>query len=680
MLRFRAVRTSSRQTAREPMPAAATRSCKGSVPSALLRLFARPAGGILLFGFLFLAINWFLRLGLLVKSGAEMDWHPLTLAGVFGVGIFYDLVAACYFVLPLTIYLLVCPAKWLSRRGHQSALAAFFFVTIYVMLFGAVAEWLFWDEFGARFNFIAVDYLIYTNEVIGNIRESYSMPLIFGGILVFTAIAFAGFWRLGLLRAWLQNLGSSEWKWRNRLASFSPFVIAPLLFTIFVNGEQVPAFGNIYNQELARNGMYSFFSAYRNNELNYDQFYDTLPTDEAFARVRRLVSSAEGTFVSTNLTDLTRTIANPGPEKRWNVVQITVESLSAEFLGAYGNTKKITPCLDSLAEESLFFTNFYATGTRTVRGMEALTLSLPPTPGQSIVRRPHNEHLFSLGSVFRERGYDTAFIYGGYGYFDNMNHFFSKNGYRVIDRASVPSTNITFANVWGACDEDALNWSMKESDSAFAEDRPFFHFVMTTSNHRPYTYPEGRIDIPSRSGREGGVKYTDYAIGKYLEKARAKPWFTNTLFVIVADHCAASAGRTDLPIKRYEIPLLIYNPGLVRSERIGTLCSQIDYAPTLLGLMNWTYQSRFFGKDILKMGPHDERAFISTYQKLGILTRNELAVLKPVREHAVYCYNPATGDEWITSGDDALIRDGIAYYQAASYVFRHGLQGEIWEP
>jgi len=250
----------------------------------------------------------------------------------------------------------------------------------------------------------------------------------------------------------------------------------------------------------------------------------------------------------------------------------------------------------------------------------------------------------------------------------------------VIDRASVPSTNITFANVWGACDEDSLNWSMKEADDAFAEDRPFFHFVMTTSNHRPYTYPDGRIDIPSRTGREGGVKYTDYAIGKYLEKARAKPWFTNTLFVIVADHCAASAGKTDLPIKRYEIPLLIYNPGLVPSERVGTLCSQIDYAPTLLGLLNWTYESRFFGKDILKMGSDDERAFISTYQKLGILTPHELAVLKPVRKHSVYSYDRATGDQSITSGDDALLRDGIAYYQAASYVFRHGLQGEIHKP
>lgn len=628
----------------------------------------------------FLAIHFLVRLALLAASGSEVDWNPLKVAGVFGIGAFYDLVAASYFALPLVVYLLLCPAKWFSRQSHRRVLGGFYLVALYLLCFGAVAEWLFWDEFGARFNFIAVDYLIYTTEVIGNIRESYSLPLIFGGLLIVTLIVFAGIWRWSFLREWLRNLQSAEPKRRKRFASLLPFLLSPILFTIFIDGRQVPSFGNTYNQELARNGIYSFFSAYRNNELNYDQFYDTLSEEKVFTEVRRLIGLADGPFVSTNLTDVTRAITHQGPEKRWNVIQITVESLSADFLGVYGNTNGLTPHLDALARESLFFTNFYATGTRTVRGMEALTLSLPPTPGQSIVRRPGNENLFSLGSVFRERGYDTAFIYGGYGYFDNMNYFFGNNGYRVIDRSSVPSTNITFANVWGACDEDALNWSLKEADDAFAQHRPFFHFVMTTSNHRPYTYPEGRIDIPSHSGREGGVKYTDYAIGKFLETARAKPWFTNTLFVVVADHCAASAGRTDLPIKRYEIPLMIYNPALVRKERIATLCSQIDYPPTLLSLLNWSYRSRFFGKDVLRMKPEDERAFIASYQKLGILDRNQLAVLKPVREHSVYNYERATGSLKETPDESALMQDGIAYYQAASHIFSHRLHGALHEP
>src|SRR6185295_3498593 len=198
-----------------------------------------------------------------------------------------------------------------------------------------------------------------------------------------------------------------------------------------------------------------------------------------------------------------------------------------------------------------------------------LALSLPPTPGQSIVRRPNNEQMFSLGSVFRSRGYDTACIYGGFGYFDNMNYFFEHNGYKIVDRASVPKSEITFGNVWGACDEDLFDWVLKEADFSYAKGKPFHHFVMTTSNHRPFTYPDGKIDIPSHTGRLGGVKYTDYAIGELLRKAREKPWFTNTLVVIVADHCASSSGKTALPVNGYAIPLFIYNPHLIQPRKVA---------------------------------------------------------------------------------------------------------------
>jgi phosphoglycerol transferase MdoB-like AlkP superfamily enzyme len=661
------------ETGPEPLPATAA-FVKDH--SAAVRRVPLRRDGVVGFMAVFLVANFLLRIALLAKSATEIDWHLSTLAGTFLVGAFFDLVAASYIVLPFVLYLLIAPSKWIGHRVHRRLLAVVSFIVIYALFFLGVAEWFFWDEFGARFNFIAVDYLIYTDEVIGNIRESYPLQLIFGALFVITLVTCVALKRIRFFRNWL-SIATAPAPFEQRLLQLSPFLLAPIVFTAFVNGRQVPGFGNTYNQELARNGAYSFFSAFRQNELSFDQFYDKLPADQSFQRLRALLTAPDATFASTNLTDITRNIVHPGPEKRWNVIQITVESLSAEFLGVYGNTNRLTPHLDALAEQSLFFTNFYATGTRTVRGMEALTLSLPPTPGQSIVRRPHNENLFSLGSVFRDHGYDTAFIYGGYGYFDNMNYFFSENGYRVIDRTSVPSTNITFANIWGACDEDSLRWSMDEADKAFTQQRPFFHFVMTTSNHRPYTYPDGRIDIPSHSGREGGVKYTDYAIGQFIEKARSKPWFANTLFVIVADHCAASAGRTDLPIKRYEIPLLVYNPTLVPAQRVGTLCSQIDYPPTLLALLNWSYPSRFFGKDILAMTPQDERAFIASYQKLGLLDREHLSILKPVRQHDLYAYDRASGDLRSAAKEDDLVKDGIASYQTASYLFSHQLYSAI---
>jgi len=632
--------------------------------------FDRRHGGVLLFYFLFLAAAFLTRVLLLAKAHASVDWNFLRLLGVFGCGFLYDLAAASFFSIPLVLYLILVPQKLFAWRVHKQCFQAVFSIILYVLLFVVAAEWFFWDEFGVRFNFIAVNYLVYTTEVLGNIRESYPMPLILGGLLLVSSFFFILIVRAGWLRVWL----NSNSDFRGRLTTGLIFLIVPILSFLLVDNSRVPTFGNAYNQELARNGPFSMVAAFHNNELNYESFYPIANSDQAFARLRGLLKTDNSEFLSATPSEILRQVKNDGSEKRLNVIQITVESLSAEFLGIFGNTNQLTPNLDALAKEGMSFSHLFATGNRTDRGMEALTLSIPPTPGRSIVKRPANEHLFTLGSLFKNRGYDTSFIYSGFGYFDNMNYFFGNNGYTIIDRTIVPKDQITFANVWGACDEDLYRWVSNEADRSHSTGKPFFHFVMTTSNHRPYTYPDGRIDLPSKvSGRNGAVKYTDFAIGNFINQARSKPWFSKTIFVIVADHCASSAGKTDLPVKRYEIPMIIYAPGLIQPQQVTTLCSQIDYPPTLLGLLGWDYKTRFFGKDVFRMKPTDEHAFIGNYQKLGYLKRDSLTILKPVRQQTSYHYQPVTGNLSAAPQDLETIQDTIAYYQTAGYLFKHQL-------
>ena len=195
--------------------------------------------------------------------------------------------------------------------------------------------------------------------------------------------------------------------------------------------------------------------------------------------------------------------------------------------------------------------------------------------------------LFSLGSVFEDKGYAVLFAYGGYGYFDNMNAFFDTNDYRSVDRRSIPSRRIEHETVWGVADEHLFDQVLDEIDreQLARPERPFFVHVMTTSNHRPYTYPAGRVDIPSGSGRDGAVKYTDYALGRFLEQARAKPWFADTVFVITADHGANARGSSHIPIENYLIPVFVYSPRHVTAQRVDRLMSQIDVPPTLLGVL-----------------------------------------------------------------------------------------------
>jgi phosphoglycerol transferase MdoB-like AlkP superfamily enzyme len=278
----------------------------------------------------------------------------------------------------------------------------------------------------------------------------------------------------------------------------------------------------------------------------------------------------------------------------------------------------------------------------------------------------------------RERGYSTKFIYGGYGYFDNMNYFFRHNGFEVVDRTDFAKAEITFENAWGVCDEDLFGKSLSEFNRSYQERKPFFALVLTTSNHRPYTYPEGKIDIPSHTGRDGGVKYTDYAIGELLKRSQKEPWFKDTIFLITADHCGDSAGDRDLPVNRYEIPLFIYSPGHFTFQRIDKLSSQIDIAPTVLGLLNESYESKFFGKDIFRIAPDQERAFIGTYQKLGYVKRDNVVILDVKKGSAMYRNDRENGKAATLPVDPRLLEEAITYYQGAYELEQRSLNR--WEP
>ncbi|NQV98887.1 MAG: LTA synthase family protein, partial [Rhodospirillales bacterium] len=359
-------------------------------------------------------------------------------------------------------------------------------------------------------------------------------------------------------------------------------------------------------------------------------------------------------------------------QKNVNVVLVTIESLSADYLGAFGNKLGITPELDKLANQGLLFKNIYATGTRTVRGLEALSIGTPPTPGQSIVRRPANNGLETLGEEVRENGWKTYWIYGGYGFFDNMNAYFGANEYTVVDRTDMEKEGLTVhgQNVWGIADEDLYTLAMLKMDREYARGNRFFTHIMTTSNHRPYTFPENRIDLAQKY-REGAVKYTDWAIGDFIRRSSNKPWFDNTLFIFIADHTAKAAGKTDLPVWRYHIPMIWYAPKLIEPATMERLMSQVDVGPSLLGWLGVDYQSRFFGYDIFSLAPGRERAFISTYQKLGYMKDGRLVVLdvnQPPEVTDGLALQPAVP----AAPDAELISEAISWYQSASQYFRAG--------
>ena len=625
---------------------------------------------------IFIFVSFITRIVLLAMTYDQADTGIVELLKVFFIGVFYDFVAVSYYLIPFVIYLIVVPCRIFNTTLHKIISLLIYFAVIYTVVFNGFSEYFFWEEFGKRFNFIAVDYLVYTHEVVHNIMESYPIPLLVVTILFITAILFYINHKKSELH---KDAFRCDMPFPERLKIGSIYLAIPLLFFMLLDKQTLTEnCPNKFDQELAKDGLYSLFSAFRHNELDYDEFYTTLDETSVFKRLHTLLKRENMTFKTDDMYDITRVVKNEEAAHKYNIILIMVESLSAEYLGAFGDKRGWTPHFDELAKKSLFFNNLYATGTRTVRGMEAVTLSLPPTPGRSIVKRPDCQNMNSAGFVFKKLGYDTKFIYAGHGYFDNMNYFFSNNGFEVVDRFDFKDDEVTFSNVWGVCDEDLLKKVSKEADRSYAEQKPFFSFVMTTSNHRPYTYPEGKIDIPSHTGRSGGVKYTDYAINKFLKEVSKKPWFDNTIFVIVADHNGGSAGKTALPIWRYKIPLFIYAPKIIQPRVIGKLASQVDLIPTLLGLLGQSYEAKFYGDDILRED-HHERAFVGNYQKLGLFRNNTLTVLSPDKTVQNYkvdkqtLYSVAYTEEEPSQAD---LNDTVTYYQSASYLYKHDLLRE----
>ena len=557
-------------------------------------------------------------LGVLVLAFIYILATPNNIFKQYGGGVVKIVLAFLGLKILFFALMLFLPKQRLKIRNSLYFTTLFLYVLL--IIFNAVSEYFFYNEFGVRYNFIAVDYLIYTTEVIGNIMESYPIITLFTAIFVVTGLAT--WWIYKKTKDSLLQLPNLVQK-LTLLGVFAVLLAISLSFAEKINLKK----GNIFQQEIAANGMVKFYEAFSNNTLDFFTFYPTVDQKTA----------EKNTLLPLGTTTLNRTITSDKPELQKNVVLISIESLSAAYMKAYGYEESVTPFLDQLAQKSLFFTNLYATGNRTVRGLEALTLCIPPTAGESVIKREkENKNKFTTGSVFKSKGYSVKYLYGGYRYFDNMKDFYAGNGYEIVDRDNFTPEEITFANVWGVCDEDMAKKAISEMNKDYKAGKPFFHHWMTVSNHRPFTYPEGKIDIPADSkSRKGGVKYTDYSIMKFFETAQKQPWFKNTVFVIVADHCSSSAGKTELPMDKYRIPAMIYAPEFVAPQKFSQVTSQIDVMPTVLGLLNFKYQSKFLGQDVFSKN-FVPRAYIATYQDLGFIKDNYLTVISPTKNIKQY--------------------------------------------
>ncbi len=626
----------------------------------------------------FILFSFLLRIVFLFWQLDEIDLSIINLLKILFTGLAFDLGTLSFLAVISTLYMLLLPKKLIGSKIDKIFIYSGFGLTLLIFVFTFFAEITFWEEFKCRFNFVAVDYLIYTFEVVQNIHESYPLYLLIPSMLIITSVVFYYFIRNNFFK----NTFATKISFKNRILPFVLSLTVMLFYVFFVSNSNAEWSKNRYNNEISKTGIYSFFAELRNNKLDFKTFYNSISDEEAFQLIRNNLKDDNVKFLSNDCSIKRKITDSLEVNTKPNVVFILMESMSASFMTEFGNEKKITPFLDSIANESLFFKNLQATGNRTVRGMEAVTLSIPPTPGQSIVKRPNNSNLYTISNVFKSKNYQCNFFYGGDGYFDNMNAFYGGNGFDIYDRGrgsvlsdkikttrhNIDDSEVTFENAWGICDEDIYNKMIKVADEYHQKKKPFLNFVMTTSNHRPYTYPENKIDIPSGKSRSGAVKYSDYALQQMFKKAKNKPWFKNTIFVFVADHCASSAGKDEIDVANYHIPAIIYGENLIQPQKVTKLCSQIDVFPTLFGQLHWSYTSNFFGTDVLSKN-YQERALIGTYLKLALQKDKVITILSNKKTNTRYNWYKESNKLKVVPNNKTELNETISWYQTADYLY-----------
>jgi phosphoglycerol transferase MdoB-like AlkP superfamily enzyme len=630
----------------------------------------------LLFGWLVL------RVVLLCAFGPDSAPGAILLALLTGFG--RDLTVACWLSTPLLFWLLITPESWFRSRWYRNSFWNACLVFWLGEIFLLFVEYYFFEEFKSRFNTVAVDYLLYPQEVVGNIWASYPVALILSICLVL-ALAwvlmvrrwFAGMWDApGPAKPGLRRLGA--------LAALVCAIAPLLLVAAALTGVFAPPLrlrgphisSNRALNEIADNGAISFFAAALTHHLDYAAFYKTMPRDEAYQRVRGLLTGPNTRFAQEGAS-IRRNVAGDPARSRFNVVILLEESLGSEFWGCLGRTNTLTPEMDKLAnEEGLLFTNIYACGNRTVRGMEGVLASFPPLPGDSIVKRDLSDNVETIARVLKRDGYATLFLYGGRGVFDGMRSFAVRNGYdRFVEQKHFEHP--TFTTVWGVCDEDLFARAIEEFRDLAKTGQPFFGTVLSVSNHKPYTYPKGKIaEDPDERRRENAVKYSDYALGQFFRAAKKEAFWTNTLFAVVADHGARVYGSQSIPIHSYEIPVLLAGPALVKGPaRVPQLGSSLDVAPTLLGLIGRPYQTMFFGQDLFKCRPEEGRAFLNHNRDIGLFASERLVVLGLMQTVEFYAGDPKLVDMKVlntpSNSDRKLELDAIALYQVADDLYVH---------
>ena len=590
---------------------------------------------------------------------------------VLVIGVRIDTILLFQFLaLPVVLYFLV-PDIGASRRIVKNVSRFWVMASSLLFVFMEVSTPSYIVEYDTRPSRIFVEYLIYPKEVFGTLWASYKPQLcIAAGLMTATAIYGGRFYKRLFDEAVI-------WPWPKRVLAF-PLVGLILFLGIRSNLAHRPANPSIASfsndhlvNDLALNSTYNVLFAIYNlkHEVKGD-IYGRLEDEEIIRRVREAALIAPDAFTNDEIPSLHQQIPSFQRDRHPNLVIVLEESLGAQFVSTLGGDD-LTPELDKWSKKGLWFTSMYATGTRSVRGIEAISAGFTPSPSRSVVKLEKSQTgFYTIAQTLKNRGYTTEFIYGGESHFDNMRRFFLGNGFdRVIDINDYDDP--VFLGTWGVSDEDLFEKA--HTRLLENEDGPYFSFVFTSSFHSPFEYPDGRIEPVETPAftRRNAVKYADYAVGQFLARAEKSEYWKNTLFLVVADHDSKVYGDTLVPIKHFQIPALITGlGGKVKPAVYSKISSQIDLPPTLFSLMGITSEHPMIGRDLTQVPEEVPGRALFQYEKhFAYMVGDKVAVFLPRKAPQSFVYQNKTLAA-STDHSDAFIKTALAHVLWTSKMYQ----------
>lgn len=588
---------------------------------------------------------------------------------LFLIGLRFDIILMSYIAFLPAVLISLLPDSILKHFKKFFNFYFIFFLFLFLLMELSTLDFI--NQYDTRPNRLFLDYLIYPKEVVGTLFKSYLPSLIITTILLGIALFFA-------FKHGKKIFYPIESAYKTKLILF-PVVAFFLFFGARgsltskrpINASNAIFCSDQMTNSLGLNSLYTVaFAAYSMKNEGDVKKYGKMDELEAYTRVKKYMDVSQ--FIPGEVPFLH--LQKPdAPQPKYNVVIFLQESLGAEYVGCL-NGLPLTPELDKLSKEGLLFTNLYCTGTRSVRGIEQVTAGFLPNPSESIVKLGGSQQgFFTLADAFGRQNYDTSFIYGGMANFDNMASFFNGNGFKnIIDETDFDKDGKKYAmkGTWGYCDED-LAVKANEYYKNLGN-KPFFSLMFSTSNHEPFEFPDGRIQLyeQPKNTVHNAMKYADFSIGKFFELAKKEAYFKNTIFVVIADHNTRTYGKNLVPVNKFHIPALIIAPNVEKGITYDNLASQMDIPSTVLALSGITTKTPMPGRNLLKLPKETKgRTIMLFHETYAFRVEDDIVILNPNATPLQFKVKSDT--ELIPVAlNEELAKDALAHIVASSNLYK----------